>query len=216
MKTQVADGRSRRASAILAVRKMKTLEGGGRASGAAPLNSSVERTALRVQVMQSIFLSFNKEPFERADLLIVAGFCTLACGLLVLVAPRVGIVFLEILAGLVLVMRAAVVWRRARKARQLHPQIHRARARLRIRFLDRYELFLIVVVIFVQGGISGLLRLHGLPEGLVRILPLVMFGTGLLVRPRVLQWIANRRAASTQAPEHTEQRADATSSGDGP
>jgi hypothetical protein len=166
--------------------------------------------------MQSMFPSFDKEPFERADLLMAAGFCTLACGLLVLVAPRVEIVFLEILAGLVLVMRAAVVRRRARKARQLHLELCGARARLRIRFLDRYELFLIVVVIFVQGGISGLLRLHGLPEGLVRILPLVMFGTGLLVKPRILQWIANRRTASSQTREHTEQRVDATSSGDGP
>jgi hypothetical protein len=162
---------------------MKTLEGGAERPGAAPLNSSVGRAALRVQVMQSMFPFFDKEPFERADLLMAAGFCTLACSLLVLVAPRVGIVFLEILAGLVLVMRAAVVRRRARKARQLHLELCGARARLRIRFLDRYELFLIVVVIFVQGGISGLLRLHGLPEGLVRILLLVMFGTGLLVKP---------------------------------
>jgi hypothetical protein len=163
--------------------------------------------------MQSMFPSFNKEPFERADLLMAAGFCTLACGLLVLVAPRLGIVFLEILAGLVLVMRAAVVRRHARKARQLHLELRGAKARLRIRFLDRYELFLIVVVIFVQGGISGLLRLHGLPEGLVWILPLVMFGTGLLVKPRILQWIAKRRKAGIQAREHAEQRLDAASSG---
>ena len=163
--------------------------------------------------MQSMFPSFNKEPFERADLLMAAGFCTLTCGLLVLVAPRVGIVFLEILAGLVLVMRAAVVRRRARKARQLHLELRGAKVRLRIRFLDRYELLLILVVTFVHGSISGLLRSHGLLEGLVRILPLVMFGTGLLAKPRILQWIANRRKAGIQAREHAEQRVDAASSG---
>lgn len=163
--------------------------------------------------MQSMFPSFNKESFERADLLMAAGFCTLSCGLLVLIAPRVGIVLLEILAGLVLVMRAAVVRRRARKARQLHLELRGVKARLWIRFLDRYDVLLIIVVTFVQGGISGLLRSHGLSEGLVRILPLVMLGTGLLAKPRILQWIANRGKEGVQAREHAEQRVDAASSG---
>jgi hypothetical protein len=43
-----------------------------------------------------------------------------------------------------------------------------------------------------------------------------MFGTGLLVKSRILQWVANRRTASSETREHTEQRVDATSSGDGP
>ena len=171
------------------------------------------RSALKVQVMQSMFPSFNKESFERADLLMAAGLCALACGLLVVVAPRVGIVLLEILAGLVLVMRAAVVRRRARKARQLHLELRGATARLRIRFLDRYEVLLIIVVTFVYGRVSRLLRWHGLLEGLVGILPLVMFGTGLLAKPRILQWIANRRKAGSQARKHAEQRLDAASSG---
>ncbi len=100
-----------------------------------------------------------------------------------------------------------------RKARQLHLELRGAKVRLRIRFLDRYELLLILVVTFVHGSISGLLRSHGLLEGLVRILPLVMFGTGLLAKPRILQWIANRRKAGIQAREHAEQRVDAASSG---
>ena len=65
----------------------------------------------------------------------------------------------------------------------------------RIRFLDRYELLLIIAVILSYGSVSGFLRAWRLPEGLVRILPLVTFGIGLVAKPRILRWLASRRTA---------------------
>ena len=57
------------------------------------------------------------------------------------------------------------------------------------------ELLLIIAVILSYGSVSGFLRAWRLPEGLVRILPLLMFGIGLLAKARILRWLASRRTA---------------------
>src|SRR5206468_272602 len=134
--------------------------------------------------------------FDRSDLLMAAGFSTLTCAFLVLVAPRVGIVVLEILAGLCLVARALVFRARERKANIEGREVSTAMERkveARGRFLGRYELVLIVLIVIVHSSIAGFLRSRGLAEGLVRILPLAMFALGLLAKPRMLRWMETRR-----------------------
>jgi hypothetical protein len=131
--------------------------------------------------------------FNRADLLLAAGFSTLTCAFLLLAAPRVGIVLLEILAGLCLLVRAYVVRARLRKANlggvTAAGERNGGAGR---RFLGRYELVLIILVIAIHSSISGSLHSRGLAEGFVRILPLVLFALGLLAKPRVLRWIEAR------------------------
>jgi len=131
--------------------------------------------------------------FDRADPLMAAGFSTLTCAFLVIVAPRVGIVLLEILAGLCLVVRAYVLRARLRKANLGGVTAAGERnGEAGGRFLGRYELVLIIVVIAIHSSISGFLRSGGLAEGLVRILPLVLVGIGLFAKPRVLRWVEAR------------------------
>ena len=61
--------------------------------------------------------------------------------------------------------------------------------------IQGYELLLIIAVILSYGSVSGFLHAWRLPEGLVRILPLVTFGIGLVAKPRILRWLASRRTA---------------------
>ena len=129
-------------------------------------------------------LSDRKRWFDRPDTLMRVGLSTLASTFLIL-----------------LVIRAFVVRARSRRATQLCLEF-RGRSGLaaglrgsRIRFLDRYELLLIIAVILSYGSVSGFLRAWRLPEGLVRILPLVTFGIGLVAKPRILRWLGSRKTA---------------------
>lgn len=146
-------------------------------------------------------LSDRKRWFDRPDTLMRAGLSTLASTCLIVLAPHVGTILLEIFVGFLLVIRAFVLRARLRRASQLCLDF-RGRSGLaaelrgsRIRFLDRYELLLIIAVILSYGSVSGLLRAWRLPEGLVRVLPLVTFGIGLFAKPRILRCLASRRTA---------------------
>jgi hypothetical protein len=146
-------------------------------------------------------LSDRKRWFDRPDTLMRVGLSTLASTFLIVLAPRVGTILLEIFVGILLVIRAFVVRARSRRATQLCLEF-RGRSGLaaglrgsRIRFLDRYELLLIIAVILSYGSVSGFLRAWRLPEGLVRILPLVTFGIGLVAKPRILRWLGSRKTA---------------------
>jgi len=137
---------------------------------------------------------------DRADLLMAAGFSTLTCAFLVLVAPRVGIVFFEILAGLYLVGRSFVVRARLRRARaDVRESVTEGSVETHGRFLGRYELVLIILVIVIHSSISGFLRSRGLTESLGRVLPLVLIALGLLLKPRVLRWMETRGRRSRPA-----------------
>jgi hypothetical protein len=143
----------------------------------------------------------RKRWFDRPDTLMRAGLSTLASTFLIVLAPQVGTILLEIFVGFLLVFRAFVLRARSRRAGQLCLEF-RGRSGLaaglpgsRIRFLDRYELLLIIAVILSYGSVSGFLRARRLPEGLVRILPLVTFGIGLFAKPRMLRWFASRKKA---------------------
>jgi len=143
----------------------------------------------------------RKRWFDCPDTLIRVGLSTLASTFLIVLAPQVGTILLEIFVALLLVIRAFVLRARWRRVSQLCLEFRSGsgagmgRLGSRIRFLDRYELLLIAAVILTYGSLSGFLRARGLPDGLVRIIPLVMFGIGLLAKPRILGWIANRRKA---------------------
>src|SRR5664280_89429 len=146
-------------------------------------------------------LSDRKRWFARPDTLMRVGLTTLASTFLIVLAPRVGTILLEIFVGILLVIRAFVLRARSRRATQLCLEFRRRSGlaaglrRSRIRFLDRYELLFIIAVILCYGSVTGFLRAWRLPEGLVRILPLVTFGIGLVAKPRILRWLASRRTA---------------------
>jgi hypothetical protein len=145
-------------------------------------------------------LSDRKRWFDRPDTLMRVGLSTLASTFLIVLAPQVGTILLEIAVGFLLVIRALVLRTRSRRASQLCLDF-RGRIGLaaglrgsRFRFLDRYELLVIIVVILSYGSVSGFLRARRLPENLVRILPLVTFGIGLFAKPRILRWLASRKS----------------------
>jgi hypothetical protein len=52
-------------------------------------------------------------------------------------------------------------------------------------------------VIVIYSSLSGLLRGTGLSEGTVGILPLTLFAAGILLKPRVVQFIERRRKDRT-------------------
>ena len=143
----------------------------------------------------------RKRWFDRPDVLMTVGLSTLASTFLIVLAPRIGIILLEILAGFLLAIRGFVLRARLRRASQLCLEFQGSRKLAagltanRIRLLDRYELLLVIAVLLTYGAIAGFLRAHGVPEGLVRIVPLVSFAIGLFAKPRILRRIANRRAA---------------------
>src|SRR5260370_21736355 len=144
-------------------------------------------------------LSDRKRWFDRPDTLMRVGLSTLASTFLIVLAPQVGTILMEIFVGFLLVVRAFVLRARLRRASQLCMDV-RGGSGLdaglrgnRIRFLDRYELLLIIAVILSYGSVSGFLRAWRLPECLVRILPLVTFGIGVVAKPRILRWRVEER-----------------------
>ena len=144
----------------------------------------------------------RKRWFDRPDTLMTVGLSTLASTFLIVLAPRIGIILLEILAGFFLAIRGFVLRTRQRRGSQLCLEFRGGRKLAagltpnRIRFLDRYELLLVIAVLLTYGAIAGFLRAHGVPEGLVRIVPLVSFAIGLFAKSRILGWIASRRAGA--------------------
>ena len=143
----------------------------------------------------------RKRWFDRPDTLMTVGISMLASTFLIVLAPRIGIILFEILAGFLLAIRGFVLRTRLRRASQLCLEFRGGRklatgmAASRIRFPDRYELLLVIAALLTYGAIAGFLRAHRIPEGLVRIVPLVSFAIGLFAKTRVLRSIAGRRAA---------------------
>jgi hypothetical protein len=130
-------------------------------------------------------------------MLTIVGATILVSTLLIVLAPQIGTLLLEIAAGMVLVIRGSVLRARVRRASQLCLQLRGPTPGVgRFRFLDRYELLLIIAAILTYGSLSGFLRSRGTAEAVARMLPLVLFGVGLLAKPMVLRWIANRRTAA--------------------
>ena len=89
-------------------------------------------------------LSDRKRWFDRPDTLMRVGLSTLASTVLIVLAPQVGTILLEILVGFLLVIRAFVLRARLRRASQLCLDFRGRRGLAadlrvsRLRFLDRY------------------------------------------------------------------------------
>ena len=65
---------------------------------------------------------------------------------------------------------------------------------------------MILAVIAVQTATGGLLRKAGWSEGTVSILPLIMFAAGILLKPRVVEFVERRRKtqpADADLPKHS-------------
>jgi hypothetical protein len=138
--------------------------------------------------MRSLFPS----NYDRADVLMSAGCSTFVSAALILVIPRVGVLLLEILLGLFFIGCALMARARVRR-RMLGKEGPKKSSDAKAKWFDRYDVLMILAVIALQTAAGGLLRKAGWSEGTVSILPLVMFATGILVKPRVVEFVERRR-----------------------
>jgi hypothetical protein len=134
--------------------------------------------------------SLIQKRYDRADLLMSAGCSTFVSAALVFVIPRFGIAMLEILIGLFLMGCAFVARARPRGRVRLQPagDLREAGAK----WFDRFDIAMILAVIMVQAAVAGLLRRLGWSEGTIRILPLILLGTAILLKPRLMNAIERR------------------------
>lgn len=150
---------------------------------------SSDRHCGKGKLMRSSDCLFRQKAwFDRADILLTAAFSILTSAFVLLLAPSVATVFLGVLAGLVLLTRAFVLRLRQRKATQLCLVLPTAGSRLR--FPDRYELVLVIVVILSYGAIAAVLRSVKAPGVLIRTVPLLSFAGGLVAKRYILGAVA--------------------------
>ena len=142
--------------------------------------------------------SFFPSSYDRADVLMSAGCSTFFSAALILVIPRLGILLLEILFGLFFIGCAMVARTRLRR-RALGKYSAAMPKNARARWFDRYDVLMIVAVIVVQACTAGLLRKAGLSEGTVDTLPLILFAGGILLKPRAMEFLEDRRKAQHAA-----------------
>jgi hypothetical protein len=138
-------------------------------------------------------------------MLMAAASGALASALLLLVLPSIGTLFIEILAGLVMVGRALVLRRRDQTTAQLSLASPIAGSRLRLP--DRYELVLIIAVMLSYRAMGALLRAVRTPEILIRIVPLLLFAAGLLTKNHILHAIARGATCFRERLARSETRA---------
>jgi hypothetical protein len=138
-------------------------------------------TSARETLMRSPNCLFRQKPwFDRSEILMAVGASLLASSVLLLLVPSVGTVFVGVLTGVLLVARALVLRLRQRKATQLRLTLPTPGSC--IRFPDRYELVLVIVVILSYGAIAAVLRSVKAPGVLIRFVPLVSFAAGLVAK----------------------------------
>jgi len=125
--------------------------------------------------------------YDRADVLMSAGCSTVVNAALILVIPRFGILLLEILFGLFFIGCALIA--RTLLRRQARGADRSDKSGARARWFDRYDVLMILAVIVVQTSATGSLRKAGLSEGTVGTVPLVLLAAGILLKPRVLEFI---------------------------
>jgi hypothetical protein len=63
---------------------------------------------------------------------------------------------------------------------------------------------MILVVIVIYSIMSGLLRHRGLSEGIVGILPLILFAVGILLKPRAVEYLEGRKKTKRAGKNRTD------------
>lgn len=138
-------------------------------------------------MMRSDYEYGKRRWFNRPDMLMAAASGALASALLLLLVPSIGTLFLEILAGLVMAGRAFLVRRRERMAAQLRLALQIASNRLRLP--DRYEIVLVIILTLGYGATVSMIRGMKAPEIFIRVVPLLLFAAGLLMKNQILHAI---------------------------
>jgi hypothetical protein len=148
--------------------------------------------------------------YDRVDVLMSAGCSTLVSAAAILIVPRVGIILLEMLVGLLFIGCAVVARFRLRRARSAEESLEQTtRSRPRIRSFDRYDLLLIAIAILTYLVLPVLLGRTGLSPGTIHILPLVILGLGILLKPRMRQFVTlinTRKDTGKEAVNHASER----------
>jgi hypothetical protein len=134
--------------------------------------------------------------YDRADLLMSAGCSTFVAASLVVVLPRVGTVLMEILLGMFLIGCAIVARARIRRKVQLNGMAAAIDKSGR-KGLDRYDVLALLGVVVIQSVLDGLLHRLGWSEGTRRVVPLMLLGFAILLKPRLME-SARRRRQSKQ------------------
>lgn len=138
--------------------------------------------------MRSDYEFGKRRWFNRSDTLMAAASGALASALLLLFIPSIGTLFLEILASLVMAGRAFVIRRRDRTGAQLRLSLPIAGNRLRLP--DRYELVLVIVLTLGYGATVSMIHSMKAPKIFIRVVPLLLFAAGLLMKNQILHAIA--------------------------
>jgi hypothetical protein len=128
--------------------------------------------------------------YDRVDVLMSAGCSTVVSAAAILAVPRIGIILLEMLVGVFFIGCALVARFRLRRKRNADESLEGTTgSRPRIESFDRYDLLLIPTPILTYILLPVLLRKTGLSLGTIHILPLVFLALGILIKPRVRQFI---------------------------
>ena len=130
--------------------------------------------------------------YDRADVLMSAGCSTFVSAALILVIPRFGVLLLEILFGLFFIGCALMARARVRR-RVLGNEGPKKSSDAKAKWFDRYDFLMILAVIVIQTVAARFLRKAGWSEGTLSILPLIMFAAGILLKPRVVEFVERRR-----------------------
>jgi hypothetical protein len=156
--------------------------------------------------MRSVFPS----TYDRVDVLVSAGCSTLVSASAILIVPRVGIMLLEMLVGLLFIGCAVVARFRLRRARSAEESLEQTTgSRPRIRSFDRYDLVLIAMAILTYVALPMLLGRTGLSPGTIHLLPLMLLGLGILLKPRMRQFVTlinTRKNTGKETVNHASER----------
>jgi hypothetical protein len=127
--------------------------------------------------------------YDRVDVLMSAGCSTLVSAAAILIVPRVGIILLEMLVGILFIGCAVFARFRLRRRRHAKESLEQTTgSRQRVRSFDRYDLVLIAMAILTYVALPMLLGRTGLSPEAIHLLPLMLLGLGILVKPRMRQF----------------------------
>jgi hypothetical protein len=148
--------------------------------------------------------------YDRVDVLMSAGCSTLVSAAATLIVPRVGIILLEMLVGILLIGCAVFARFRLRRRRHAKESLEQTTgSRQRVRSFDRYDLVLIAMAILTYVGLPMLPARTGLYPKTIHLLPLLLLGLGILFKPRMRQFVTlinTRKDSGKETVKHASER----------